>query len=93
MQKLLAIFCFSDGSTIESNPALCSEIETLQHGILLSERVILFLSDQTTTDHRASFLRHLQPNDELLVFRVERGAWKLSAKKEAWLRNFLSIDQ
>jgi hypothetical protein len=92
MQKLIAIFCFKSG-TIESRPKLCAEIENLKHGIRLDDRVILFLSDQTTSDHRASFERHLEPQDEVLVFRVERGAWKLSAARDKWLRDFLSTDQ
>jgi len=78
---------------MESYPGLCSEIEKLAHGIRLDERLILFLSDKSTSDHTTSFLQHLAPQDELIVFRVERGSWRLSEDRQTWLRGFLSSDQ
>jgi len=93
--KLIAIFSFSDGSTIEAHPALCAEIESIQSGLNLNGTVLLFRSDdpEATTAYRASFLKHLGSDDEILIFRIERGAWRLSPERDKWLRDFLSSDQ
>jgi hypothetical protein len=89
MPKYICIIGSNLAPTPITHQTLFKFFESMPRGVRLSERVIVFEHKGDDEAVHRALTEHLHQEDELVVFRLSSGRWKVNPQHDRQLRDFL----